>query len=125
KMVTIDEGLEEGDLVAMNPRTHLDLLQLPELDDVSDRAKLAEIGASAGEPVKASELEEAAATAGNGGPGAGGPGAGGPGAGAGAPGAGSRGAGASAGRGGAGGPPGAGGGFNPQMIVDRIFEADT
>lgn len=118
KMVTIDDGLAEGDLVVMNPRKHIDLLQLPELDEVSDRDKLAEIGASAGEPVKPAELEQAAASEG-GAPaanarGAGGQGAGGHGA-----------DGQAGGRGGAGGPAGAGGGFNPQVVVDRIFEADT
>ena len=131
KMVTIDEGLAEGDLVAMNPRKHLDLLQLPELDEVSDRSRLAEIGAAAGEPAKPSELEAAAAASEGGGAGAGARGSGGQGAGergAGERGAGGQGPGGQgAGRGGAaaGGPPGAGGGFNPQTVVDRIFEADT
>lgn len=101
KMVTIEEGLEEGDLVALNPRKHLDLMNLPEVDDVSDRDELAKIGADAGEPVKVE------------------PGADGPAAGKGGPAGGSDGP--SGGRGGA----GAGGGMNPQMIVDRMFAADT
>ncbi|MCA9161549.1 MAG: efflux RND transporter periplasmic adaptor subunit [Planctomycetales bacterium] len=33
KAVTIANGLSEGDMVAMNPRRHLDLLQLPEIAD--------------------------------------------------------------------------------------------
>lgn len=102
KMVVIEEGLAEGDLVVLNPRQHLDLLELPEVDEVADRDKLAEIGASAGKPSvpPAEGQADAKGQAGAGGPGAGG--AGGP---------------------GAGGP--GGGGFNPQMIVDRIFQADT
>lgn len=128
KMVTIDSGLAENDVVALNPRKHLDMMVLPEVDEVGDRDKLAEIGADAGEPVKPA-VEEAPA----GGPGAGGPNGGGPGAG-GPNGGGRRGGGAGGpdGPGGGGGPggprgaggPGGGGGFNPQMMVDRIFEAD-
>lgn len=102
-MVTIDSGLEEGDVVILNPRSHQDLMDLPEVDDVGDRSELAEIGAQAGEPVKPEEL----AAGGGGAPGAGPGGPGGPGA----PGGGGRG-------------PG-GGGFNPQMMVDRIFQADA
>ena len=117
KMVTIDEGLAEGDVVAMNPRKHLDLLKLPELDEVSDRSQLAEIGAGAGEPAKPSELEAAAGAAAGEGPGAK-PQDAGRGDAGGGPAAGSRGP-------GAGGPPGAGGGFSPQMVVDRIFTADA
>jgi HlyD family secretion protein len=101
KMVTIDEGLNEGDVVALNPRKHLDLMTLPEVDEVDDRAKLAEIGANAGAPVKPVEAPAAAT--------AGGPGGGG----------GSGGGGSGGGGSGGGGPP------NPQMMVDRIFAADT
>jgi HlyD family secretion protein len=88
EMVTIDEGLVEGDVVALNPRKHLDIMVLPEVEEVTDREKLIEIGAKAGEPVK--PVAESP-------PAAGGPGAGGPG----------------------------GAAFNPQMIVDRVFAADT
>lgn len=112
KMVTIEEGLSEGDLVALNPRQHLDLLELPDVDEVSDRDKLAEIGADAGKPV-VPPADDGQEVAGQGGRSP----AGGPGGGRGAGGGGS-------GGGPGGGGPGAGG-FNPQMIVDRIFQADT
>ncbi|MCA9133589.1 MAG: HlyD family efflux transporter periplasmic adaptor subunit [Planctomycetales bacterium] len=98
KMVTIVSGLQEGDSVALNPRKHLNLLDLPEVDEVSDREKLAKIGANAGEPSGPPATPDGdKAAGGRGAPGAGAPGAGAPGA----------------------------GGFNPQMIVDRIFASDT
>lgn len=62
QMVTIDEGLEEGDVIALNPRKYLDLLQLPDIEDVTDRDKLREIGANAAEPV--APLDEGEAPAG-------------------------------------------------------------
>jgi HlyD family secretion protein len=104
KMVTIAEGLEEGDRVALDPRNHLDLLKLPEIADVSDRAALVEIGADAEKPT--------APAADGPGAGAGGPGAGGP-----------RGAGGRAGQGGGpGGPGGAGGGFDPTAMINGMFD---
>lgn len=41
--VAITAGLSEGDVVVDNPRSRLDLLQLPDLEDVSDRNRLLEI----------------------------------------------------------------------------------
>lgn len=49
-MVTIDSGLEEGDRIVLNPRKHLDLMEFPEVEDVTDREKLREIGKEAGKP---------------------------------------------------------------------------
>ncbi len=123
KMVTIEEGLTEGDLIGLNPRQHLDLLELPEVDEVSDRDRLAEIGADAGTPsVQPSDESQADAPGERGrGPGANGPPSDGPSPGG--RGGGGRNGGGGPGGGGPGGP--GGGGFNPQMIVDRIFEADT
>ncbi|MCA9195594.1 MAG: efflux RND transporter periplasmic adaptor subunit [Planctomycetales bacterium] len=72
KMVTIKEGLSAGDQVALNPRNHLDLLQLPEVEDVSDREKLEEIANSPLPPPQESGR-------GPGGPGGGQGGGGGPG----------------------------------------------
>ena len=120
KMVTIDSGLAENDVVALNPRKHLDLMQLPEVDEVGDREKLAEIGANAGEPVKPVVDAAPAGADGKGGAGKGGKGGKG---GGGEGGPRSPGGGGPGGGGPGGGGPG--GGFNPQMIVDRIFEADT
>ena len=57
KMVTVDSGLEEGDEIALNPRNHLNLMELPEVEDVTDREQLKEIGKDAGEPVKVGKAE--------------------------------------------------------------------
>ncbi len=102
KMVTIEEGLSEGEVIAINPRSHLDLMQLPEIEDVSDREALLKIGADAEQPTPIATDGPGAAAGGpgGGGPGGGGPGAGGPG----------------------GGRPGGPGGFNPQAIIDSTFE---
>jgi len=43
KMVTVEEGLAENDRFALNPRSHLDLLKLPEIEDVQDRDELIEL----------------------------------------------------------------------------------
>ncbi|MFK7737469.1 MAG: HlyD family efflux transporter periplasmic adaptor subunit [Pirellulaceae bacterium] len=53
KMVTIESGLGEGDEIALNPRNHLNLMELPEVEDVTDREKLKEIGKEAGKPAAA------------------------------------------------------------------------
>lgn len=45
--VTIESGLDEQDVIVLNPRKHLDLMDFPEIEEESDRGKLAEIGASA------------------------------------------------------------------------------
>ncbi len=50
KFVTIKDGLTVGDQVVLNPREHLTLMKLPEIEEVSDREKLAEIAASAPPP---------------------------------------------------------------------------
>lgn len=50
KMVTIREGVSEGEIVALNPRSHLDLMELPEIEDVSDREALMKLGADAEKP---------------------------------------------------------------------------
>lgn len=85
KMVTFDSGLEEGEEVVLNPRKHLDMMELPDVAEVTDREKLAEIGANASKPTGVTEDGPSQ-----------------------------------------GGPPSAGGGFNPQAIVDGIFsKSDT
>lgn len=96
KMVTIDEGLSEGDVVALNPRQNLDLMDIPDVEEVTDRDALKKIGANASAPTK---------------PAAGGPGAG----------QGGRPGGRGPGAPGGGGPGGGGGGFNPKAIVDAMF----
>ncbi len=75
KMVTIDSGLEEGEEVVLNPRSHLNMMKLPEIEDVVDREALEEIAKNA--PAKkegAPPTGGAAVAKGGPGGGAGGPG---------------------------------------------------
>jgi len=86
KFVTVKDGVEADDNVVLDPRNHLDKMNIPEFEDEDDRSKLV---AMSNEPMPKS------ATAGGPGAGAGGPGAGVAGAGgaaAGGPGAGRPGA---------------------------------
>lgn len=98
KMVTIISGLDEGDEVALNPRQHMDLLELPDIEDVVDRSAIKKMGANAKEPEGVADEGEPAGPPG-GRPGGGPPGGGRPG----------------------GGPPSAGGGMDPSQIVDAMF----
>lgn len=84
KFVTVKDGVVANDDVVLDPRNHLDKMDIPEFEDEDDRSKLV---AMSNEPMPKS----AAAGAGAPGAGAGGPGASG-GAGAGGPGAGRPGA---------------------------------
>ncbi|MEZ6137741.1 MAG: biotin/lipoyl-binding protein [Pirellulaceae bacterium] len=100
KMVTIESGLSENEIVALDPRNHLDLMDLPVIEDVTDRDEIARIGANAEVPTPpVAEVD-------------------GPSAAPGAPGEGGR----PGGRGGAGGRGGGAGGFDPATMVDRTFE---
>jgi HlyD family secretion protein len=45
--VTIDEGLSDQDKVVLNPRSHLDKMQLPEIKDAVDRERLAMVASTA------------------------------------------------------------------------------
>ncbi|MCR9292278.1 MAG: efflux RND transporter periplasmic adaptor subunit [bacterium] len=67
KMVTIEEGLSEGDVVALNPRKHLALMELPEIEDVTDRERLKEIGSDAKEPEAPEKTAEGGPPGGGGG----------------------------------------------------------
>jgi RND family efflux transporter MFP subunit len=78
KFVTVKDGVEANDNVVLDPRNHLDKMDIPEFEDEDDRSKLV---AMSNEPMPKS------ATAGGPGAGAGGPGAGASGAAAGGPGA--------------------------------------
>ncbi len=68
KMVTVDEGLAENDEIALNPRSHIDFMELPEIEDVEDRAALAEIAKA---PMPKSDSDGAGGSAGGGGSGGG------------------------------------------------------
>ncbi len=101
KMLTILDGLTENDQIALNPRSHLNLMDLPEIEDLPEREQLTKMS---------SEVAAANANA----PAAGPAGAA-PGGAAGAP------------RSGPGGAPGAGGpgggGFDPKAIAERMIGA--
>ncbi len=47
--VTVSEGLTEADKVVLNPRSHLDLMNIPELADTENREQLAHIRSQAPE----------------------------------------------------------------------------
>jgi len=107
RMLTILEGLNEGDQIALNPRSHLNLMDLPEIDDLPEREQLAKMS---------SEVVAVKASAPASRPAAGAPPAGGE--------AGPRGA--ASGAPGAGGGGGPGGGFDPKAIAERMIgAADT
>jgi HlyD family secretion protein len=112
KMLTILDGLVENDQIALNPRGHLDLMDLPEIEDLPEREQMTKMSAE----VAATPKGGAGPVAG-GGPGAGAGGAGGPAAG------GPVGAGPAAGGAGAGGRGPGGGGFDPKAIADRIISS--
>ncbi len=69
KMVTVEEGLSENDQVALNPRSRMDLLDLPPIDDVENREEIAELAKAPMPKVDS----DGAGGAGGGGGGAGGP----------------------------------------------------
>lgn len=47
KMVTISDGLKEGETVVLNPRSHMDKMELPEIEETSDREALEDIASTA------------------------------------------------------------------------------
>ncbi len=57
KFVTIKSGLNEGDLVVLNPRQHQDIMKIPPFADVNDRDKLIEIGKEAPPATASTEVE--------------------------------------------------------------------
>ena len=118
KMLTIQDGLTEGEEIALNPRGHLNLMDLPKIEDLPEREQLVKMSAEVAAAPKA-EPKGAAPTAATGpGAAAGAAAPGARGAGAGGPGAGGPGAGGGAGGGGAG---GGGGGFDPKAIAEKII----
>lgn len=120
-MATITEGLNAGEIVVLNLRDHLNLMDLPEVTsaDNSDMREIADVDPNA-KPIELEPEQGEGGPGGRGGRGPGGRGGRGPGGG---------GAGGFGGGGGAGGPGGGGaGGFggggrpDPAMIVDRMME---
>lgn len=47
KMVTINEGLKEGETVVLNPRSHMDKMKLPKIEETADRGALEDIAKNA------------------------------------------------------------------------------
>jgi hypothetical protein len=115
KMVTITDELKEGEVVVLNPRSHLDRMKLPEIEEVDDREKLQEIGKTAPPQAKGAAPPGAAGGQAAGGKAAGGQGAGGQGAGGQAAG----------GQGGGRGGPGGGELSAAKMVESTMERADT
>ncbi len=93
-------------MIALNPRSHLNLMDLPKIDDLPEREQISKMASTAPPAPAGAPAAAAADGAGAKGPGAKGPGAaGGPGGAGGGPGAGGPGAGG----------PGGGGGFDPRQ----------
>jgi|688.fasta_scaffold05607_10 RND family efflux transporter MFP subunit len=115
KMVTITDELKEGEVVVLNPRSHLDRMKLPEIEEVDDREKLQEIGKTAPPQAKGAAPPGAAVGQAAGGKAAGGQGAGGQGAGGQAAG----------GQGGGRGGPGGGELSAAKMVESTMERADT
>ncbi len=70
KMVTVDDGLNEGDEIALNPRSRMDLMKLPEIDDVENREELAALAKA---PMPKLDSDGAGSGGGGGGGGGGNP----------------------------------------------------
>lgn len=101
KFVTVKDGVAADDNVVLDPRNHLDKMDIPEFEDEDDRSKLV---AMSNEPMPKSAT------------------AGGPGAGAGGPGAGAGASGAAAGGPGAGRPGAQGGAPSADAIVGIMMQ---
>lgn len=71
KFVTVKEGVNKDDVVVLDPRNHLDKMQIPEIAEVDDRDKLAKIAAESPKMVRAPDEGPSGARPGT----AGGPGA--------------------------------------------------
>ena len=54
KMLTILEGLAENDQIALNPRGHLNLMKLPEIEDLPERDQMAKMSAEVAGAAKGS-----------------------------------------------------------------------
>ena len=52
KFVTVKEGVNKDDVVVLDPRNHLDKMQIPEIEEVDDREKLAKIAAESPKMVR-------------------------------------------------------------------------
>ena len=52
KFVTVKEGVNKDDVVVLDPRNHLDKMQIPEIAEVDDREKLAKIAAESPKMVR-------------------------------------------------------------------------
>lgn len=64
KMVTIAEGLSEGEQIALNPRQFMELLQLPELEDTNQREQMMQMAAERPQLLAAPTTEQVAGTEG-------------------------------------------------------------
>jgi hypothetical protein len=67
KFVTAESGVDVGDMVVLNPRKHLNKMEIPEIEEADDRDKLAKIASEPRPVVKDSGRPEGGASAGGGG----------------------------------------------------------
>lgn len=83
QFITIEDGLEEGELVVLNPRDHSDLFEIPKFEEVIDteREELKKIGENVSDKPAVDPSKRGEDSAGSGRPPGGGFGSGGPGGG--------------------------------------------
>jgi HlyD family secretion protein len=55
RFVTVQEGLQAKDIVALDPRNHIDKMDIPEIPEIDDREKMAKIAAEAPKSVRGPE----------------------------------------------------------------------
>jgi hypothetical protein len=67
KFVTAESGVDVGDMVVLNPRKHLNKMEIPEIEEADDRDKLAKIASEPRPVVKDSGRPEGGPSAGGGG----------------------------------------------------------
>ena len=58
KFVTVLSGVEEKDMVALDPRSHVSKMNIPDIPEVDDREKLAKIASEAPAAAKTSEMKQ-------------------------------------------------------------------
>jgi multidrug resistance efflux pump len=73
KFVTIDDGLSEGDNIVLNPRQHLDLMDIPEIETNTNREEMKEIAADGASDAAEKESDRTDAESDRTRPGSGGP----------------------------------------------------
>jgi hypothetical protein len=73
KFVTVLSGVNEKDMVALDPRNHVSKMNIPDIPEVDDREKLAKIASEAPPVAKTAEAKQGGGKPGSGRPESGGP----------------------------------------------------